>query len=279
MPLLLDTKKLEKLMKAFYTLTHIKIVIIDAQYQELLAYPPRHSPFCALMHENPATCAHCQQSSIHLCQKSRRQGGLIVDRCHAGLTEAVAPLRDAANMIIGYIMFGQITILSSYEELLARILESCTGYSLPPDLLAEKASHITHVTPEQIVAAGEILNACTDSILLQQMVSLKEKHEIHEILRYIDSHLHEPLTISFLCDQFHISRTTLYDMTKPYMKDGIAAYIKMRRLEKAKDLLQYGTDPVSSISQQVGFPDYNYFHRVFKQYAGVSAKQYRKLRQ
>ena len=63
------------------------------------------------------------------------------------------------------------------------------------------------------------------------------------------------------------------------MKDGIAAYIKMRRLEKAKDLLQYGTDPVSSISQQVGFPDYNYFHRVFKQYAGVSAKQYRKLRQ
>ena len=126
-----------------------------AQYQELLAYPPRHSPFCALMHENPATCAHCQQSSIHLCQKSRRQGGLIVDRCHAGLTEAVAPLRDAANMIIGYIMFGQITILSSYEELLARILESCTGYSLPPDLLAEKASHITHVTPEQIVAAGE----------------------------------------------------------------------------------------------------------------------------
>ena len=55
-------------------------------------------------------------------------------------------------------------------------------------------------------------------------------------------------------------------MTKPYMKDGIAAYIKMRRLEKAKDLLQYGTDPVSSISQQVGFPDYNYFQFRFHPY-------------
>jgi len=44
-----NKNKLQALMKDFYLLTGIRIVLFDSDYTELLSYPETHCQFCAYM--------------------------------------------------------------------------------------------------------------------------------------------------------------------------------------------------------------------------------------
>ena len=60
------------------------------------------------------------------------------------------------------------------------------------------------------------------------------------------------------------------------MNGGIAAFIKNKRLERAKELLKTTDMTISEISDACGFSDYNYFLREFKKKYGTTTKQIRK---
>lgn len=83
------------------------------------------------------------------------------------------------------------------------------------------------------------------------------------------------LHVGVLCKEFNISRTRLYEATKQYIDGGIAAYIRKKRLSKAKELLKTTDLPIAEIAYSVGFSDYNYFLRVFKNQFMVSPKKVR----
>ena len=53
------------------------------------------------------------------------------------------------------------------------------------------------------------------------------------------------------------------------------AYLAQLRAEHAATLLLHSDQPVTSISQAVGWPDQNYFARRFKAHYGLSATTYR----
>lgn len=51
-------------------------------------------------------------------------------------------------------------------------------------------------------------------------------------------------------------------------------YLKKVRMEHAKDLLLHTNKKIYEVACVVGYPDQKYFSKVFKEYTGVSAKQY-----
>lgn len=53
------------------------------------------------------------------------------------------------------------------------------------------------------------------------------------------------------------------------------AYLTEFRLEEAKKLLRMPTVNVKEVGQRVGYPDPNYFARVFRKYTGCSPSEYR----
>ena len=55
----------------------------------------------------------------------------------------------------------------------------------------------------------------------------------------------------------------------------LGKYILITRMERAKLLLKDGI-PVTSAAAMVGYPDYTGFSKLFKKYAGVSPKDYKK---
>lgn len=59
------------------------------------------------------------------------------------------------------------------------------------------------------------------------------------------------------------------------MPEGIASYIKSRRIRKAAELLGIHGKSVSKAAEQTGFTDINYFRRIFKKEMGISASKYR----
>lgn len=273
MPLIFQNKELLELMKDFYNLTGIRMVLFDETYREMLSYPEKCIPFCCHMREFSRfyhLCCESDKNSFEICKKTQ---SFNMYRCHAGLIECTAPIMDN-NTIIGYIMFGQVSDRKDKETLRRELMELCKDYDECEDI-SDKISKIKFKSSKQLIAASKILETCTSYILSKEMVKPSRVQLFNLMDTYISSHLDENISVDFLCKKFNISRTRLYELMKQYIDGGIAAYIKKKRLAKAKELLQMSDMSVSEISSAVGFSDYNYFLREFKKRYGISTKSMR----
>lgn len=261
-------------MENFYTLTGIRIALFDENYNKITSYPKSKEGFCSVMREIPEFNERCCESDKISFVKCKKTQALTVYKCHAGLTEATAPITEN-GLTIGYIMFGQIAENSNKEEFEENLLKYC-GEFLPKDNIETHIRKIKHKSDKHITASSDILLACTSYILLKQMIKSSRKKLFLNIDNYIANHLAEDLSIEILCSEFNISRTKLYEVTAPYVSGGIAKYIKEKRLSAARELLLDTDKTISQIAEETGFSDYNYFIHVFKKHYGVSPKQIRK---
>ena len=274
MPLKFDTVELVDLMRNFYTLTGIRIVLFDEKYNEIFAYPQECSPYCSCMRQNSEFYELCCKSDTISFETCKKSGTLNMYKCHAGLIEVTAPIMNN-DTIIGYIMFGQVSDSSDKDAFKNYLLELSEKYGYSNEVY-EFVKKVKFKNKKQLIAASKILEACTSYILLKEIIKPSPIELFSKIDQYISSHLDEDITIPSLCREFNISRTRLYALCNQYVSNGIAAYIKTKRLTKAKEMLQSTDMSVSDISQAVGFSDYNYFLKSFKNYYGVSTKAIRK---
>ncbi len=270
----IDNERLLELIKSFYELTKIKIVVYDDSFREVICYPNIDSEFCSMMKNASGGNSRCYQSVEKWCQTCKEKDALVQYTCHAGLTEVVAPLKEGGNTI-GYIMFGQITDIKDKQEFRKKVMECCREYPLDFGELEEKIKAVKYRGSEQIKAVSALLNTFVSYIYLESIVVLREDGKTKKVIEFIDEHLGEDLSISMLCEKMLVSRTVLYEITRPVMAEGIAAYIRNRRIEKAKELIANTEKSVEEIAGMVGFLDSNYFRRVFKKTVGVSAKTWR----
>ena len=99
---------------------------------------------------------------------------------------------------------------------------------------------------------------------------------IDEILRYINNNLHKALPVTELAEAFHLHPTHFIRFFREKTGETPAKYIRIRRLENAKRLLESTDMSVSAIMEQLGFLDESQFSKQFKTYYGHSPRNYRK---
>ena len=102
-----DIAKLDSLLKDFYKLTKIRITVFDDSLHELISYPEDIAPFCKLIRQSPVCAAKCHTCDQHACEIAVKRNTSYTYRCHAGLTESIAPIR-MGNIVIGYLLFGHV---------------------------------------------------------------------------------------------------------------------------------------------------------------------------
>lgn len=92
-------------------------------------------------------------------------------------------------------------------------------------------------------------------------------------MQYIENHLAEPLCLSVLAQQFHISEGYLSAQFKHHTGLTLRSYLLDCKITHAKKLLQQGTN-VTDTCFLSGFNDYANFIRSFKQVVGISPGKY-----
>ena len=274
MSLKLDVARLKELMCDFYILTGLKIVIFDDECNEIQSYPDKHCMFCSMIQNNPVTRPFCLNSNLHSFEECRKSGKLVIYHCHAGLIEATAPLKEK-GIIIGYIMFGQVSDIRDKQIIAIDILKQFESSDLDLFMLQSAIRKIKYKSIPEIKAAAKILEACTYYILQNELISLKHEQLVHKMNKFINENLQIEITISILCEKLHVNRTKLYEITRQYLGAGIAEYIMAKRMEKAKSLILETDERISKISESTGFSDYSYFSKVFKKTFGQSPSAYR----
>ena len=111
-----------------------------------------------------------------------------------------------------------------------------------------------------------------------KLAVLKEEvkdNRIHQTITYIRKHLDSRLDIDMLADKACMSKDHYIRVFKRETGETPNVYITKRRLERAELALVTSDLSIKGIAQMLGYSDFSYFNRVFKQNAGVTPQQYR----
>lgn len=110
---------------------------------------------------------------------------------------------------------------------------------------------------------------------LQKADLLAEKDPAAPIMRYINDHLCEELSLESLSRQFFISQTHLNRLFRKSAGITVWEYITVKRLFTAKYLLENG-QPATQVFSRCGFSDYSTFFRAYKRRFRVSPSAHMK---
>ncbi|WP_029319082.1 helix-turn-helix domain-containing protein [Butyrivibrio sp. AE3004] len=98
---------------------------------------------------------------------------------------------------------------------------------------------------------------------------------IQKALEYISLNLSEKISSEDIAREANISVSYLLKIFKEEIGDTVTGYIAKKRCQKAAELLRESSLPIQEISSFVGYPDNNYFVKVFKRIYSVSPSVYR----
>ena len=276
-----NEKELHQLLQDFHDLTKLTLTLYDPEGEWIFSYPTQENYFCNCIKTSPEGAALCEASDRASFEAAKASGECVIYKCHAGLIEATAPI-VSDGFTIGYLMMGQVANAASPEQLQSLIEHALHKYHLNEaenDSWKQYAAATPCISDTQIHAAARIMEACISSILYKKLISIEKQQFEQNINTYILNHLTEDLSVDRLCEHLHLSRRKLYEYSEEFLHCSIAKYIKKMRLQHAQTLLSETNLPISTISEQCGFSDYNYFCRIFKQENGMSARSYRVAQQ
>ncbi|MBE6971655.1 MAG: helix-turn-helix domain-containing protein [Ruminococcaceae bacterium] len=270
------SNQLKQLITNLHTLTGIWANIFDSSGLDI-QIRNTHSDFCHAINAIPdghRRCVDCDVKAVQACHNAG--GGLYAYRCHAGLSEFLLPIYEGGQPI-AYLVFGQLLDDSSVLTQWENAKELLDWYPGGAAALRESFFRLKQCSDEEITAFAEILEALASYIQLEGIIRSAEYTDAQKLEMYLDEHYMEPLTLPRISADLHMGTTKLCALAKQLSSGStITQMISQRRIKAAQKLLLSGDLPISSIAEQVGFSDYNYFTRIFKSITGVSPRDFRK---
>lgn len=263
------------LIKAFHTITGIRIAFFDIEYNEIVSYPSYICDYCSIIKKCPATEKMCRECDINALKKCKEMDSVLIYKCFSGITEAAIAIREN-DVVLGYLVFGQVSDQENNTFLYASLPDFVNKFDLDANELAESIPSVKHKSMDEIIASAKLLSACVSYVIYKELISHANNRTFEIAKTYIEENLNKDLSIYELCKVCNIGRTKLYECIKEKTGMGIAKYTLSIRMAKAKHLLKTTNLAISEVASQVGFSDYNYFTSVFKKNFGVSPKNYKK---
>jgi len=113
--------------------------------------------------------------------------------------------------------------------------------------------------------------------VIEPLVSPSAMHErISEVVRYINSHYMQELSLHLLAERFYVSPYYLSRFFREATGFTFVEYVNSVRIKEAKHLLERSAMKVNLIAKKVGFGSVTHFGRVFKIVTGHAPLYYRK---
>ena len=159
---------------------------------------------------------------------------------------------------------GEIIILSGYAdfEYAQRAIEyGVCGYLLKPVNVGKLEKLVSQITEKLKTDMG---------------FSQSEENSIEVVVKYVNEHFTEDITLSELAMRNHYEIATFSRKFKKYTGRGFTDYVAGLRIEYAKRYLTDTTRSIEDITEIVGYKSVRYFREIFEKYTGVTPSKYRK---
>lgn len=95
------------------------------------------------------------------------------------------------------------------------------------------------------------------------------RFSVQEIIRYLNEHIVEELSLQTVCERFYISQNHINRLFRQATGTTVCSYINYKRVTLARQLMRRGVSAAEA-AQNVGFRDYSTFFRTYKKLLGDS---------
>ena len=100
--------------------------------------------------------------------------------------------------------------------------------------------------------------------------------DFKRLLKYIDCHLKEPITLQSLYENFYINPLHIEKLFSAYFSMSFREYIRLKRFETAKELLRFTDLSGKEIAQAIGLSSSQNFCTFFKAMSNMSPEVFRR---
>ncbi len=107
----------------------------------------------------------------------------------------------------------------------------------------------------------------------------RQRDVVGQVKDYIEKHLGNELSRSLLAKEVWLSEDYVSKLFKSTTGMSLPTYIAARRMERAKEYLTHSALPVSRIAMEVGYSNFSYFSKTFRDATGMTPNEYRSQRE
>lgn len=168
-------------------------------------------------------------------------------------------------------------VVLDLAQLLSDLI-ACSGRSLPAALARRiEALATQRLDPRDSYKLQELFADLTDLLFdPAEDPGITAGARIETVRNYIERNLHKSVTLEDAADHAHVSPCYLSRLFHRQMEMTFITYVKLRRIERAKDLLTGSTLPIVNVALDLAYQDANYFCKAFKKEVGMSPSEYRR---
>ncbi|RUS47904.1 AraC family transcriptional regulator [Cohnella sp. AR92] len=179
------------------------------------------------------------------------------------VSHVLLPMLDREYVIVRSALQDRIAIEALAQSIIRETHERRPGFEVYAQTLAM-----------------QLLIVCCRQIEQNRMEKLEAPSPMHEriseIVRYINDHYAEELSLTILADQFYLSPYYLSRFFKEATGFTFVEYLNSVRVKEAKKLLEHSSMKANLIARKVGFGSVTHFGRVFKSVTGHAPLYYRR---
>ena len=175
--------------------------------------------------------------------------------------------------------------LKNYQYLFVASITLACRFCIEGGLATEEAFNLSDLYIRQVdrCRSVEEVFALHDTMFKDyttRMQNLARKNvysrQVHRCMDYIDKHLQQPLTVKKLAEELELSESYVSILFKKETGLAVSEYIRRRRVDTAKSLLQYTEFDCVEIAEYLCFSSDSHFSRIFREYVGQSPREFRK---
>jgi AraC-like DNA-binding protein len=147
----------------------------------------------------------------------------------------------------------------------------------------ESSEHLGPALSCRVKSLVHLVLASLEQLLPERKVALLRhiadgQLDLLEVLRFIDSHIEEPLDNARLAEIAHTSESCFIRRFRETMGQTPARYVQDRRVARASELLVCTDQSIDEVAHRCGFANRYYFSRVFSERVGRPPVRYRNER-
>ena len=99
-----------------------------------------------------------------------------------------------------------------------------------------------------------------------------QEGNFQNIIRYVNEHYRENITLSDLSSRFYLSKTYICDLFRKHLKTTLTEYVNDLRLKTAYNLITKNGLKSSKAADLCGYNNHSYFIKLFKRRYGITPK-------
>lgn len=234
--------------------------------------------FCRAVRELPGGKRPCEKSdkieAVALAAQYRQP---FFFACHMGMQELVLPLLHG-DALVGIVFVGQCRIPGeSPQRLIAQRVREAGG---DPERFLKLYAQLPELKRQDLRAIGEVLSQYFQ-------LRIENSHPLREasvyggaslaerVQGYVQLHFCDAISAKTLAEHFYVTQAHLSRVFRERYGCTLTEYIRHLRMEYAQRLLSQTDASVSSIALNTGYPDVNYFSRLFRRHTGLTPTEFR----